>query len=64
MRAVDSGVCADGAKCTSDKKSWASLAVGDIVVGPAVDESWWLQGQGDAFSTKPSNKQIILNTSN
>ena len=62
--AVYSQVCAAGMTCTTDKKSWASLGVGDIVVDSAADESCWPQGQGDAFSTKPSKKKILLKTAN
>ena len=57
VRAVDSQVCAAGMTCTTDKKSWESLGVGDILVDPAADESCWPQGQGDAFSTKPSKRK-------
>ena len=57
VRAVDSQVCASGMIGTTDKKSWASLGKGDIVVDSAADESCWPQGQGDAFSTKPSKKE-------
>ena len=64
VRAVDSQVCASGMIGTTDKKSWASLGMGDIVVDSAADESCWPQGQGDAFSTKPSKKKIILKTAN
>ena len=53
VRAVDSQVCASGMIGTTDKKSWASLGMGDIVVDSAA-----------AFSTKPSKKKIILTTAN
>jgi hypothetical protein len=44
--------------------SWASLGMGDIVVDSAADESCWPVGQGDAFPTKPSKKNMILKTAN
>ena len=43
---------------------WASLGMGDIVVDSAADESCWPVGQGDAFPTKPSKKNMILKTAN
>ena len=64
VRAVDSQVCAAGTTCTTDKKSWESHGVGDIVVDPAADESCCPQRQGDAFSTKPSKRKSFLKTAN
>ena len=64
VRAVDSWVCEASANWKADKKSWARLGVGEIVVDSAADESCWPKGQGDAFSTKPSKKNIILKTAN
>ena len=46
------------------KKKWASLGVGEIIVDSAADESCWPQGQGDAFETKPSRRNILLKTAN
>ena len=62
VRAVDSWVCEASANWKADKKSWARFGVGEIVVDSAADESCWPKGQGDAFSTKPSKKNIILKT--
>ena len=64
VRAVDIWVCEAGANWKADKKSWARLGVGEIVVDSAADESCWPKGQGDAFSTKPSKKNIVLKTAN
>ena len=47
----------------ADKKR-ARLGVGDIVVHSAADESCWPKGQGDAFSTKASKKNITMKTAN
>jgi hypothetical protein len=44
--------------------SWASLGMGEIVVDSAADESCWPVGQGDAFPTKPSKRNMILKTAN
>ena len=46
------------------QKQWAVLGLGDIVVDSAADESCWPKGQGDAFPTKPSKKNIVLKTAN
>ena len=64
VRAVDSWVCEASANWKADKKSRSRLGVGEIVVDSAADESCWPKGQGDAFSTKPSKKNIILKTAN
>ena len=46
------------------KKKWASLGVGEIIVDSAADESCWPRGQGDAFETKPSRRNLLLKTAN
>ncbi len=43
---------------------WASLGMGDIVIDSAADESCWPVGQGDAYLTKPSKRNMILKTAN
>ena len=60
VRAVDSWVCEASANWKADKKSWARLGVGEMVADSAADEPCWPKGQGDAFSTKPSKKNIVL----
>ena len=58
---------AAGVKATAKPtgpKEWVSLGVGDIVVDSAADESCWPKGQGGAFETKPSRRNIILKTAN
>ena len=40
------------------------MGMGDIVVDSAAGESCWPVGQGDAFPTKPSKKNMILKTAN
>ena len=48
-----------------DKKGeWCSLGVGDIVIDSAADESCWPVGQGDAFPTVASNRNLMLKTAN
>ena len=46
------------------QKQWATLGVGEIVVDSAADESCWPKGQGDAFPTMPSKRNILLKTAN
>ena len=46
------------------RKVGHALELVEIVVDSAADESCWPKGQGDAFSTKPSKKNIILKTAN
>ena len=41
-----------------------NLGVGDIVIDSAADESCWPVGQGDAYPTKQSAKQLKLRTAN
>ena len=53
-----------GANEAKPKKRWAALGVGDIVVDSAADESCWPKGQGDAFPTKPSKRNLVLKTAN
>ena len=64
VRAVDSWVCGSSANWKAHKKNWTRLGVGEIVVDSAADESCWPKGQDDAFSNKPSKKNIILKTAN
>ena len=58
VRAVDSWVCDAGANQKSDKTSSARLGVGEIVVGSAAEAFCWPKKPGDAFSIKPSKKNI------
>jgi hypothetical protein len=40
------------------------LGVGDIIIDSAADESCWPVGQGDAYPTKVSKRQLKLRTAN
>ena len=46
------------------EEDWASLGVGDIIVDSAADEPCLLVGQGDAFSTKESQRKMLLRIAN
>ena len=41
-----------------------NLGMGDIIIGSAADESCWPVGQGDAYPTKKSTRQLKLRTAN
>ena len=60
----NAGDVSAGKKLGIEKKSWASLGIGEVVVDSAAEESCWPKGHGDAFETKPSKKNIILRTAN
>ena len=46
------------------KGEWCSLGVGDIIIDSAADESCWPVGQGDAFPTRASSKNLVFKTAN
>jgi hypothetical protein len=64
----------DHRKIMAEQVSWVQavnqenmltdLGVGDIVIDSAADESCWPVGQGDAYPTKQSSRQLKLRTAN
>jgi hypothetical protein len=51
-------------QAVNQQNTMTDLGVGDIVIDSAADESCWPVGQGDAYPTKQSSRQLKLRTAN